>query len=74
MTQREAEEQLEINRRHFRNEKGENKKIINGVESIVTIAVMLVDKAKDPTNYHPFVFVNGYTKMRLEEYLALLGA
>ena len=68
MTKEEAQKELDDNAHYFRNEKGLNKIVIDGIERIVTVFPQPIDKETPPKNFRPVVKLDGIV-MSLDEYL-----
>lgn len=70
MTKNEALQKIEDYNQHFYNEKGENRKEINGVERIVTCAPVL---QLNNIDFEPMVYLDGETSMSLDDYIILIN-
>lgn len=68
MTQKEAYKLLEDNAQYFRNEKGENKVVVDGRERKITTQVRQITNSNE---YEPIVRLDAYDELLIPEYLSI---
>lgn len=67
MTKQEAYQILFDNAEYFRNNNSQNKFIVDGIERIITTAVIVTSETRD--DFKPVVYLDGNITLDLEEYL-----